>query len=719
MVICPNEAFTITAISSNNQYRWQDGSTEPTLTIFEEGLYWCCTFDDCGGEICDSMLVEYDETLQVDLGPDLLLCSKDFANIEVKAPSNSKIRWYPKDEVGCDTCRLNSVIPDVKTTYIVVSETPNGCVSVDSLTIDVSSAYEFFDTIQFCTGEAVIIDNQPVMQTGDFIKSFTTVAGCDSIYNYFLIERPDTTFNNEVFPICEGDTLWVDGSPIFEHTVFTEIDTSGQCVEVFDKVYSIVEKDRVLDTLYTCKGVDIQVFGFETDQTGVFTETYSRIDLCDSIQTFQVIAQDTFYDFTLLEICANEKVEIFGDSLNTGGIYKKTFTTLEGCDSVEVVELIVKDSILDVQQLTICATDSVMIFGNYEREPGEYSQVFPSLNGCDSTTTVLLETTAPFQLEATSTPTCFSDSSGTIALSPMEGNPPFIFNWESGLNDSTIQNLSQGTYYFTITDQSGCLKSDSILIQNETFEFHSDPIDATCFEFTNGSIEILTTNPGLEFSIDGIDFTNNPVFNQLSAGNYEITIRNTSGCSTAIPVEVGQPSPLLVSLPNDTLINLGDSISLDPVSNKLATDYLWYPPDFLDCEACPDVIAKPLRQSVVRVQIIDENGCIATDSMTIMVRADRSYYVPSAFSPNGDGINDFFTIYGDNTLASINELKIFDRWGELIWAGENLTPNVNEEGWNGSFRDQPMNSNVFVFVGEIEFIDGVIYEVAGDITLLR
>ena len=57
--------------------------------------------------------------------------------------------------------------------------------------------------------------------------------------------------------------------------------------------------------------------------------------------------------------------------------------------------------------------------------------------------------------------------------------------------------------------------------------------------------------------------------------------------------------------------------------------------------------------------------------------------------------------------------------GELIWAGENLTPNVNEEGWNGSFRDQPMNSNVFVFVGEIEFIDGVIYEVAGDITLLR
>lgn len=164
---------------------------------------------------------------------------------------------------------------------------------------------------------------------------------------------------------------------------------------------------------------------------------------------------------------------------------------------------------------------------------------------------------------------------------------------------------------------------------------------------------------------------------------------------------------------------MGDSISLDPVSNKLATDYLWYPPDFLDCEACPDVIAKPLRQSVVRVQIIDENGCIATDSMTIMVRADRSYYVPSAFSPNGDGINDFFTIYGDNTLASINELKIFDRWGELIWAGENLTPNVNEEGWNGSFRDQPMNSNVFVFVGEIEFIDGVIYEVAGDITLLR
>ena len=105
--------------------------------------------------------------------------------------------------------------------------------------------------------------------------------------------------------------------------------------------------------------------------------------------------------------------------------------------------------------------------------------------------------------------------------------------------------------------------------------------------------------------------------------------------------------------------------------------------------------------------------------MFIRVEAVRNIFTPSAFSPNNDGINDRFTIYGDETMVAIRELKIFDRWGNFIYEGIDLPPGDGNHGWDGTFRGKKMDPSVFAFYAVVEFIDGYREILKGDITLIK
>lgn len=99
------------------------------------------------------------------------------------------------------------------------------------------------------------------------------------------------------------------------------------------------------------------------------------------------------------------------------------------------------------------------------------------------------------------------------------------------------------------------------------------------------------------------------------------------------------------------------------------------------------------------------------------------YYIPNAFTPNSDGVDDFFTIYGSDEIARIQSLQIFNRWGQLVFEKSNFPPNVDHEGWNGTYLKKNDNHDfgpqVFVYQAKIEYTDGSTETVSGDITLIR
>jgi len=107
----------------------------------------------------------------------------------------------------------------------------------------------------------------------------------------------------------------------------------------------------------------------------------------------------------------------------------------------------------------------------------------------------------------------------------------------------------------------------------------------------------------------------------------------------------------------------------------------------------------------------------------------RRVYVPNIFSPNGDGLNDLFTIFTSTDALSVNTLQIFDRWGERVYQSPtNFIPNIDtggtpsgqiNHGWDGTINGQIAPNAVYVYMAEITFIDGKTEVFTGDLTLSR
>ena len=94
-------------------------------------------------------------------------------------------------------------------------------------------------------------------------------------------------------------------------------------------------------------------------------------------------------------------------------------------------------------------------------------------------------------------------------------------------------------------------------------------------------------------------------------------------------------------------------------------------------------------------------------------------FIPNSFTPNGDGINDVFSVYGNDQVIKVRNLAIFDRWGNALYSQSDLPINDPSEGWDGHFRDDLMDPGVYVYVVEVELLDGTIRLFKGDVTLTR
>jgi gliding motility-associated-like protein len=117
--------------------------------------------------------------------------------------------------------------------------------------------------------------------------------------------------------------------------------------------------------------------------------------------------------------------------------------------------------------------------------------------------------------------------------------------------------------------------------------------------------------------------------------------------------------------------------------------------------------------------VIDEGGCEAADFITIIVDETRKVFVPNVFSPNSDGINDHFAIQGGPDLTLIRSLSIYDRWGASIFNINNLPIDSPDARWFGDKQGEAVDVGVYLYVAEVEFTDGHIERISGEVLVLR
>ncbi len=314
-----------------------------------------------------------------------------------------------------------------------------------------------------------------------------------------------------------------------------------------------------------------------------------------------------------------------------------------------------------------------------------------------------------------------NDGEATVVAT---GGTGFTYSWSNGNNNATADNLSDGSYFVTVTDINGCIALDSIqLVSPDVIQASFTPIDVNCPQGDFSGLIIIDVvsggTPSYLFSLDGDNFYNTSQFDNLAAGVYDIYIEDANGCVEVFEETVGAPDPVSVDLGSDKTIRLGESITLEAATSSFEAIFNWTPSDTSYCSNCAEITVVPFETTTYTVSVIDTiSGCSASDEVTITVKKDRSVFIPNTFTPNFDGDNDVFKIFSGPSVSKVNTFKIFNRWGSLLYETGPFLPDESQ-GWDGTFKGKVVDVGVYIYYAEIEFIDGERRLYKGDVTLLK
>jgi len=358
---------------------------------------------------------------------------------------------------------------------------------------------------------------------------------------------------------------------------------------------------------------------------------------------------------------------------------------------------------------------------------GTYNVTARDADGCRGEFLVELTEPTAINLAAAGTgSTCFGTNDGQIVITANGGRPGYAYRWMDDVStDSVRTNLNPGAYTVSLTDQNGCIRSitETITEPGEIFPQLLETIDLTCFGDPTGSFRLTATGgtPGYTYASDNRMFQTDSMLNGLLAGDYTLYVMDANGCTDSLRGRLTEPREFIVDAGNDGRIILGFDTTLRAVSNYNPVSFQWLPDDQQTCinPDCSIVRVGPVETTIYTVVGTNAAGCTDTTSLELQVIEDLPLYVPNAFSPNSDGSNDGFTVFGGPALEEIEVLRVFDRWGSLQFEGTNFPPNEPGLGWDGKVDGKLVNPAVFVYQASVRFVNGRVLEFAGDVTVVK
>ncbi len=398
------------------------------------------------------------------------------------------------------------------------------------------------------------------------------------------------------------------------------------------------------------------------------------------------------------------------------GDYAVVVTDSNNCQITTGYSIPEGDSILLIETQFTCEGVGYSWKGNTYFQDTTVCEVTQLLSGCDSTICLKLMVYLLPQLSLETT----GDFCNSNEVAISAGNHP-TYLWSNGANTSNISVSAPGNYQVTVTNSFGCEKIDTIQIP-EGISFQHSEKAPSCFGLNDGVIEIYSVQGGVSPYNYILNDVNNSIdgnFSGLSSGDYLISVEDMNGCREEIPVSLEVPLSFFVDAGPDSEIGLGDAVALHANTNLLNPAISWQPSTWLDCTDCLTPLARPLETISYKIAITDTSGCVATDEVTISVDTKSHYYIPTAFSPNNDGINDHLCLYSDASVEAVLSFKVFNRWGDVVFDSGSVLPNVPASGWDGRFKGKDAEAGVYVFHAELLRADGTVDMASGEVVLLR
>ncbi len=291
--------------------------------------------------------------------------------------------------------------------------------------------------------------------------------------------------------------------------------------------------------------------------------------------------------------------------------------------------------------------------------------------------------------------------------------------WSDGSTASTLTVSQAGRYWVRVWDSCGNAQTDTFLVKllpNVKLKVDS----VLCYGMHNGRINILSDTTRMRVWLNNQPTFANALIN-LAGGSYNLKIESPNFCGLDSTVVVSEPPASVVTIVSNLAApKRGDEVTLTAKSGigfKPAY-YRWTPETQMSCPTC-QVTKTTLQDKDIHtfmVTAIDSNGCQASGELVIYTAIPPQYtiYVPNIFKPD---LEDY-TVLGNPNHVKVRFMRIFDRWGELIYEAKDFKPDGSVH-WDGAFRGKPLNTGTFVVVLEAEFIDGTVQRIARDVLLVR
>ncbi len=374
-------------------------------------------------------------------------------------------------------------------------------------------------------------------------------------------------------------------------------------------------------------------------------------------------------------------------------------------------------------------------------KPGTYSLLIKNLsNGCTATASVNVaanQTPPVADAGPDSEINCISTKTSLNGGNSSSG-PNFTYLWSEtgsstgggmlGFNEMKAVVDHPGTFELLVTNQTnGCTAVDEVTVADNVLPPTAASFDVSrekCATSASWLLDFVTGGvQPFKISIDGNELTGEET-SGLASGTHKLRITGANGCSLDTVFSVAAFTPPTVAIdPPTAKIRLGDSLllrGLPNISGAAIGGFAWSPGERTDCPDCKQVMAKPFKNTLFTLILTDSAGCTASAQARIEVDESWGLYVPNAFSPNDDGLNDGLTIFANPAVVvDVEVFEIFDRWGDKVFGRRNFQVSDESLGWDGRQRSHTLEPGVFVWRARLRLLDGREVEEKGNITLVR
>lgn len=279
------------------------------------------------------------------------------------------------------------------------------------------------------------------------------------------------------------------------------------------------------------------------------------------------------------------------------------------------------------------------------------------------------------------------------------------------------------TYSVSVTDANGCNNTDEVSIRvAQPFTIQTTPDTVICLGHVLplrvwGADHYVWTGVGLD---DADSPFPHAVIKELGNFTYKVTGYDADGCfthDTSLVVGV-RPSPT-VNAGTDRASMAGIPVTLSGLGSPDIIKWSWTPTDYLDCANCATTTALPNLSTNYKVEVENTYGCKATDEVFVKVTCDKgAVFLPTAFSPNQDGRNERFYPKGRG-IKEVSWMRIFDRWGSLVFERSHFQINNAMAGWDGTWRNQVAPMGSYVYALETVCEDGTTFLFRGTVTVIK